>query len=109
MINFWLARAATIVEREVILVKNTSDTKAWYDKMPNTLPIIYPSKKQPTNPSEFGPKVGMVHHLRHTRFGIEGVFKAPRKYHRMQYYVLHDKINYPSSPFWVIIYNESNK
>lgn len=104
MINYWLNRAAVIVEQEVILVKNSPETKIWYDKMPNVLPIIFPQKKQPSFPSEFGPKVGIAHHIRYTRFGIEAVLKAPRKYQRMNYYVLHDKINQPSDPFWVIAY-----
>lgn len=104
MINYWLNRAATIMEQELILVKNSAETKMWFDKMPHVLPVIYPEKKQPTCPSEFGPKVGIAHHLRYTRFGIEAVLKAPRKFHRMNYYVLHDKTNCPTDPFWVILY-----
>lgn len=104
MINYWLSRAAVIMEREVILVKNSPETKVWYDKMPNVLPVIFPERKQPSYPAEFGPKVGIAHHLHYTRFGIEAVIKAPRKYQRLHYYVLHDKINQPSDPFWVIVY-----
>ena len=104
MINYWLNRAAAIMEQELVLVKSSPETKNWYDKMPSTLPVIYPEVKQPASPSEFGPKVGIAYHLKYTRFGIEAVLKAPRKYHRMSYYVLHDKINMPSDPFWVIIY-----
>lgn len=104
MMNYWLNRAAAILEQELILVRGSSETKNWFDRMPNVLPVIYPEKKQPAVPSEFGPKVGIVYHLHYTSFGIEAVLKAPRKYHRMNYYVLHDKINMPSDPFWVILY-----
>lgn len=104
MINYWLDRATTIMERELILVKTSAETKNWYDRMPSTIPVILPEKKQPSNPSEFGPKVGIAHHLRYTRLGIEAVLKAPRKYHRLNYYVLHDRANCPSDPFWVILY-----
>lgn len=104
MINYWLDRAATVVERELILVKSSPETKNWYDRMPSVIPVIYPEKKQPSFPSEFGPRVGLAHHLRYTRHGIEAVLKAPRKFHRLNYYVLHDKINQPSDPFWVILY-----
>lgn len=107
MINYWLDRASAILEKEVILVKNTPETKNWYDKMPSVIPVILPSKKQPDSPSEFGPKVGIAHHLRYGRHGIEGVIKIPRKYHRFNYYVLHDKINQPTDPFWVILFQNS--
>ena len=104
MINYWLIRSAAILENELILVKNSPETKNWYDKMPNVIPVIFPNIKQPSCPSEFGPKVGIAHHLRYTRHGIEGILKAARKYHRLNYYVLHDRLNQPSDPFWVILY-----
>jgi hypothetical protein len=107
MINHWLHRAETILEQELILVRSSAETKNWFDRMPHVLPIIYPEVKQPATPSEFGPKVGIAHHLRYTNFGIEAVFKAPRKYHRLSYYVLHDKINQPSDPFWIILYKSA--
>jgi hypothetical protein len=106
MINYWLDRAAAIIEQEVILVKIAPETKNWYDKMPSVLPIIYPGIEKPRQPSEFGPKVGIAHHLRYTRYGIEAVVKAPRKYHKLSYYVLHDKINHPGEPFWVVVYKK---
>jgi len=104
MINYWLIRSESIIENELVLVRNSPETKNWYDKMPNVIPVIFPDKRQPTCPSEFGPKVGIAHHLRYTRHGIEGILKAPRKYHRLNYYVLHDKLNQPSDPFWVILF-----
>ena len=104
MINYWLQRSDTIIEKELILVKQTTETKNWYDRMPNVTPVIFPDKKQPNSPSEFGPKVGFAHHLRYTKYGIEGVLKTSRKYHRLNYYVLHDKINQPASPFWIILF-----
>jgi hypothetical protein len=104
MINYWLHRADAIFENELVLVRNSPETKNWYDRMPTVIPVIYPDRRQPLCPSEFGPKVGIAHHLRYTRHGIEGVLKAPRKYHRLSYYVLHDKVNQPSDPFWVILF-----
>jgi hypothetical protein len=104
MTNYWLERAYETMENEVVLVKNTPETKGWYDRMPSILPVIIPAVKQPRYPAEFTPKVGIVHHLRYTRFGIEGVLKMGRKYHRMNLYVLHDKTNQPYEPFWVILY-----
>lgn len=71
--------------------------------MPILLPAIFPEKK-PQKITDFAPKVGIAHHLRLTRHGIEAVIKSPRKYHRMNFYVLHDKINCPSDPFWVVFY-----
>jgi len=104
MRNYWLERALAMVEKEVVLVKNAPETKNWYDRMPTVLPVIWPDKKQPSIPSEFSPKVGVAHHLRYTRFGIEAVLKTPKKYHQFAYYVLHDKVNQPIDPFWVILY-----
>ena len=104
MINFWIARSMDMMEREVVLVKSAPETKGWYDKMPSVISVICPEKQRPRYPAEFAPKVGMAHQLRYTRFGIEGVVKMPRKYHRMKLYVLHDKIAQPSEPFWVILY-----
>jgi len=106
MRNYWLNRAYAIIENELVLVKNSPETKNWYDKMPNVIPVIFPDRKQPNSPSEFGPRVGIAHHLRYTKHGIEAVMKLPRKYHRLDYYVLHDKVNMPSDPFWVIVYKQ---
>lgn len=104
MINYWLERANSLLEKEVVLVKNSTETRNWYDRMPNIIPIFYPIKKQPTSPTEFEPKVGIANHLRYTKFGIEAVLKMPRKYHRLAYYVLYDNINRPIDPFCVILY-----
>lgn len=108
MINYWLDRASVIMERELVLVKSSSETKNWYDRMPSVIPVIFPNTKQPMSPSEFGPKIGIAHHLRFSRHGIEGVLKAPRKYHRFSYYVLHDKVNQPTDPFWVILFKNTD-
>ncbi len=103
MRNYWLHRAEEIIETEVILVKNAGETRVWYEKMSNSLPIIYPEKK-PRHPDEFGPQIGTAHHLRLTRHGIEAVLKSERRYQRLSFYVLHDKINQPNEPFWVVFY-----
>jgi hypothetical protein len=104
MTNYWLDRAEAIMERELIIVKSSPETKNWYNRMPSVIPIIYPDKKQPTYPSEFGPKVGIAHHLRYNNHGIEAVMKAPRKYHRLNCYVLYDQVNQPADPFWIILF-----
>lgn len=106
MVNYWLDIADRLIEKEVILVKNSSETKNWYDKMPNVLSVIYPDA-QPKRPDAFNPKVGIAHHLRYTRFGIEGVLKIPKKLHKLSYYVLHDMINQPYEPFWVVIFKNA--
>jgi hypothetical protein len=104
MINYWIERAEEIIEKEVVLVKNSGETRMWFDKMFSSLPIIYPNKK-PSRPDEFTPRIGSAKHLKLTRFGIEAVLKTHRKYQRLNFYVLHDKINQPHEPFWVIFYN----
>lgn len=104
MNNYWLALSEKIVEKEVLLVKNGPDTRRWYDEMPLILSIIFPIRKQPLNALEFGPKVGIAHHLRYTRLGIEAVLKMPKKYYRFEYYVLKDKVNQPADPFWVVLF-----
>lgn len=102
MHNFWLELSSTMIEKEVILVKNNSENKYWYDKMPTMLPAIYPEKKKLSCINDFQPQVGMAHHLRLTRFGIEGVLKLPRRFHRLLFYVLHD--NQYEQPFWVVLH-----
>jgi hypothetical protein len=104
-INYWLDRAMAVVENEVILVKQSSTTQGWFDKMPPTIPAIYPGKKY-LGYSDFSPKIGLAHHLRLTRWGIEGVLKVPRKFHRYPFYVLYDKVQQPNEPFWVVFQNK---
>jgi hypothetical protein len=103
MVNHWLDLANRPIEKEVILVKNSSETKGWYARMPSALSVIFPDE-QPKRPDAFCPKIGIAHHLRYTRFGIEGVLKMPKKFHKLSYYVLHDRINQPYEPFWVVVY-----
>lgn len=103
MINYWIHRAEEITEKEVILVKNSGETRMWFDKMFSSIPIIYPSKK-PSKVEDFTPRIGTAHHLKLSRFGIEAVLKSPRKFQRLNFYVLHDKINHPNEPFWVVFY-----
>jgi hypothetical protein len=103
MNNYWLDRSLQIVEKEVILVKNSKETKMWYNKMSIVIPIIAPDNK-PHQPEDFHPKVGVAHNLKLGRHGIEAVLKTPRKYQRFSFYVLHDKINQPLEPFWVVLF-----
>jgi hypothetical protein len=101
--NYWLVRAMTVYENEVVLVNDSPNTKNWFDKMSQTIPVIAPSAK-PAIPEDFEPTIGLAHHLRLTKWGIEGVLKIPRKYHRWQRYVIYDTKNQPKQPFWVILY-----
>jgi hypothetical protein len=103
MINYWIVRAEEIIEKEVVLIKNSGETRMWFDRMSSSIPIIYPTIK-PSRPEDFTPRIGTAHHLRLTRHGIEAVLKSQRRYQRLDFYVLHDKINQPKEPFWVVFY-----
>jgi hypothetical protein len=105
MNNYWLDRASETIEKEVILVKNSKETKMWYNKMSILIPIIAPLHK-PQQPGDFVPQVGVAHNLKLSRHGIEAVLKTSRKYQRFSFYVLHDKINQPLEPFWVVLLNQ---
>lgn len=104
MLNYWIERGLTPIENEVILVKSDKETKHWYEKMPSLVPVMFTESRNLRHPEDYGPKIGLAHHLRLTKFGIEAVIKAPRKCHRYPYFVIHDKINCPQSPFWVVFY-----
>lgn len=104
MMNHWLNRALEIIEVEKIILKQGHQSQNWYNKMPKIIPAICPDVLQPKSPEEFQPQVGLVHHLRLTKFGIEGVLKAPRKYHRYLSYILYDSKNKPNNPFWLILH-----
>lgn len=71
--------------------------------MPSRLPAIFPSSPL-TTAGDYGPTVGYAVHLRVSRFGIEGVLRAPRKYHRYKYYVIYDIKNHPGEPFWLVLH-----
>lgn len=104
-INYWLDRSGAIVETEVVLVKQSASTKDWFDKMPKQIPAIASNKKI-LNVNDFRPKVGHAHTLRMTRWGIEAVLIAPRKFQRYNFYVLYDQRNQPNEPFWVIFHRD---
>ena len=104
--NYWLDRSLTTIEKEVILVKTSPQTQAWFDRMPSIIPACNPLSKIITSQSEYGPKIGQAHHLRMTKFGIEGVLKTARKFHRYHFYVFYNKIFQPSEPFWVVFHKD---
>lgn len=101
--NHWLDLAYTIVEKEVLLVKLTHDTKKWYDKMPASIRVIAPTASELLHLDDFHPIVGKAHHLRLCKYGIEGVLKVPKKFHRYSLSVFFDKIRMPSEPFWIVL------
>ncbi len=103
MTNYWIKRALTTLDNEILLVRQTAKTKYWYDMMPPKISAIFPDVEKPSKPDEFAPKVGYVHHLRFTKLGIEAVLCAARKYHRHPYYILYDNKSYPEEPFWLIL------
>jgi len=73
--------------------------------MPSTITAICPIVKKMTEPDHFGPKVGIIHHLKYsTSLGIEGVFKAPRKYHSYKIHIIFDAYNQPGNPFWAVVF-----
>ncbi len=101
MENYWIQRSLTIVESEVILVKASPTTREWFDRMPRYLTAICPD----LIPVEFfGPKIGHAYHIRLTKWGIEGILKAPRKFHRYQLFVLFDNAKQPQEPFWLVLH-----
>jgi hypothetical protein len=104
MINYWLDRALVPVENELILVKPSPTTQSWYEKMPSIIPACCPDVKIIIDSEDYGQKVGHAHHLRFTKFGIEGVLKAPRKYHRYSFYVLYNNVLQPKDPFWIVFH-----
>lgn len=100
-INYWMDLSAAIIENEIILVKASSTTKHWFDRMPPKIKAIFPENK-PVHPEDFSPIVGEAHHLRLTKWGIEGVLKAPRRFHRYSNYVLYNQNQV--EPFWVVFH-----
>jgi hypothetical protein len=100
--NYWLDRALEVIEDEKIFVKPGPNTETWFNRMPNMISAIAPEYALSV-PEDFTPRVGFAHHFRNTRFGIEGVLKVPRKFHRFRCYVYYDKEIQPSEPFWVIL------
>ena len=95
-----------LTENEIILVKPSPQTQAWFDKMPPIIPACHPGCKLINGHGDYGPKVGQAHHLRMTKFGIEGVLKTNRKYHRYRFYVLYNKVFQPAEPFWIIFHKD---
>ncbi len=106
LINYWLDRSMAIVEKETILVKPSPNTQAWFDKMPSIIPACCPLTKIIGSPQDYGPKIGHAHHLRMTKFGIEGVLKASRKYHRYSFYVFYNAVFQPTEPFWIVFHRD---
>lgn len=104
MINYWLDRSMALLEEEVLLVKSSPNLKKWFDKMPKALPACYSEVQVINDEEDYGPKVGLAHHLKLTKFGVEGVLKVARKYHRLERYVYYNANLRPKDPFWVVIH-----
>lgn len=102
MKNFWLERALETIDTEILLVKANENIKIWFNKMPSRLPAIFPSTPLTTAES-YSPIIGHAIHIRVSKFGIEGVLRAPRKYHRYKHYVIYD-INNHKEPFWLVMH-----
>jgi hypothetical protein len=105
-INYWLDRSMATMEKELILVKQSPNTQAWFNKMPSIIPACCPLSKTIKSAEEYGPKVGQAHHLRMTKYGIEGVLKAARKYHRYSFYVFYNSVFKPNEPFWIVFHRD---
>lgn len=102
--NYWVAKSLEIIENERVVLKQTSDAGTWYNRMPKIIPAICPEVSQLKTLEDYGPKVGYIHYIRFTKFGIEAVLKAPRKYHRYNSYVLFNANIKPSEPFWLVLH-----
>lgn len=108
--NYWLDIANEIVEKERLLARTNDIDKLrrWYQQMTSSLPAIFVEKytDNPDHESLSSP-IGYVHHLRilvGNINGIEGVLKAPKKYHKHKIYLLfHPKFN-PSQPFFAVLH-----
>jgi hypothetical protein len=103
MINHWLNLANTILENEMLLLADNSVTRNWYFKMPATIPAICPDMEILSEPSHFTPQIGIVHHMRLTKLGVEGVLKAPKKYHKMAHEVYFDQRFTSDIQFWMVL------
>jgi hypothetical protein len=103
MLNHWLILANAVLENEILLLKDNLITRSWYMKMPTTIPAICPDVEVLSEKNHFAPQVGIVHHMRLTRLGIEAILKAPRKYHRMQHDVFYDTRFTEGMPFWMVL------
>lgn len=107
MINHWLKRASEIVEKEVLLVRNTNDTMRIFHDMPAKLPVIFTYNPQTPEGDDYLGKIGVCHTIRMCKFGIEGVLKTAKKYHRYPLYILHNINLSREHPYWVIVYDGS--
>lgn len=100
--NFWINRITELYEKETVLVKPHPSLSIWYNQMSESLPIIAPVK-QPVQASEYVPIVGRCHHMRISKWGLEGVLKMPRKFHKYEHYMIFSQKVMPQEPFWVVI------
>jgi hypothetical protein len=73
MLNYWLALANVVLENEFLLLADNQITRSWYMKMPTTIPAICPEFEILSAKHHFAPQVGVVHHMRLTRLGIEAI------------------------------------
>lgn len=103
MINYWVKRASEILERELLLVKQTDKTKDWFNLMPNKIKAIIGLKNYIISEEDFTSVIGHVHHLRYTRLGIEGVLETSRRFQRYNHLVYYNKKLMPHDPFWLIL------
>lgn len=107
MINYWLKRANEVAEKEVLLCKNGPDLHQLLKDMPGKLPVIFTYNPKTPMADDFLGRIGVCHTIRQCKFGIEGVLKSAKKYHRFPLYVLHNANLNRDHPYWVIIYDGS--
>jgi hypothetical protein len=109
MLNYWLNLANAVLENEFLLLTDNQVTRSWYMKMPPTIPAICPEFEILSEKNHFSPQVGVVHHMRLTRLGVEAILKAPKKYHRMKHEVFYDTRFTEGTPFWVVLREKCEK
>jgi hypothetical protein len=100
MKNFWIERAESIVEREVLLISTGPLANRWFAQMSPRIPTWIKD-------SQAKYQVGWTHSIRLTSLGIEGVIRTARKYQRYPHALLRNMASPNSSEEFVVILEKS--
>lgn len=106
MTNFWLERANAVTENEVLVLESSQQALRHFDDMGGTLPVIVAGGWPPLR-EDYQTLVGNVHHLRYTKFGIEGILKTRAKYHRRRFRLMDNPDVHPKRRFWVVVLDDA--
>lgn len=105
--NFWLEKAYSIYENEVLLAKpGSDDLSRWYILMPNKIPVIYTEKKPIVlSEQDVNNVIGYVYYIRITKYGLEGILRTAKRYHRYHLFLTYHPASY-QDPFYVVIHKK---